>query len=157
MRPAKSSPLAVLLASLVGHPSLRELHVGDTGTVTPRAALGLGACLHALVVADTPALKALDVRCLGLRAEGLRLLLRALPHNTHLETLDCGYNAARDARVDEAFARDVLLPAVHANASLTRLECGEDDGLSGAEGGRRPLLPGCVEAMRLVHRRPLRQ
>ena len=155
--PGEVSPLAVLLASLVEHPSLRELHIVDTGTATPRAALGLGACLHALVVADTPALKALDVSLNGLRAEGLSLLLRALPHNTHLETLYCSYNTAGCANVDEAFARDVLLPAVRANSSLGRLICGGDELGGAASGSWLPPLPSFVEAMRLVDRRPLWQ
>ena len=163
------SPMVVLLASLVAHPSMRALKIRASRAVTPRAALGIGACLHALVAADAPALKALDARCLGLRREGLSLQLRALPRNTHLETLDCSFNAVELTDLDEAFARDVLLPAVRANASLARLKCSEV--LPGAPvavpphvqggflhaGSGPTLLPSCVEAMRLVDRRPLWQ
>jgi hypothetical protein len=72
--------------------------------------------------------------------------------------------------VDEAFAAGVLLPAVRANASLSRLNCAEI--LRGAplirplsfhvvlQGGGGPrVLPSCEEAMRIVRciveRRPL--
>jgi hypothetical protein len=40
----------------------------------------------------------------------------ALPHNTHLRTLDC-----RGNDMTELFARDRLLPAVRANTSLRTL------------------------------------
>ncbi len=153
------TPLTVLLSSLVAHPSLRELRIiGSSAATPPRAALGVGACLHALLAANTLALKVLDVRCSGLRAEGLRLLFRALPHNTHLQTLSCGHNAVGAGDIDEAFARDVLLPAVRANASLTRLKCSELRAPHLVQGDTgSPLLLSCEEAMRLVDRRPVWQ
>ena len=108
----------------------------------------------------------------GLRSAGLHLLLQALPCNTHLTTLLCNYNAVEVNDVDEAFAAAVLLPAVLASTSLTRLQCCElmtslppikpvfvEAGPHGV--GRMPvfpeprLLPSCVAAMQLVENRPL--
>ena len=129
--------------------------------------------LHALVAANSPALRVLDVSDCGLlRSSGLHLLLRALPCNTQLTTLLCNYNAVEVGDVDEAFAAGVLLPAVRANTSLTRLQCCEYmQGLpppqpvvvqAGPHGvGLMPLfpepsmLPSCVAAMHLVESRPL--
>ncbi len=48
--------------------------------------------------------------------EGLRPLFEALPGNAHLRELDCS-----DNNVSTACVRDVLLPAVRANASLRAL------------------------------------
>jgi hypothetical protein len=45
--------------------------------------------------------------------------MEALPRNTHLCKLYLSGNA-----MSEAFARDVLLPAVRANVSLTQLVTG---------------------------------
>jgi hypothetical protein len=47
---------------------------------------------------------------------GLRPLFDALPANTHLRTLNVAGND-----MSEAFARDVLLPAVRANGCLCKL------------------------------------
>ncbi len=49
-------------------------------------------------------------------------LFDALPHNTHLHTLDC--DGAKS--MSYAFARDRMLPAVRANTSLRRLFDPED-------------------------------
>jgi hypothetical protein len=46
----------------------------------------------------------------------MRPVVEALRHNTHLTKLNCSYNAT-----SEAFARNVLLPAVRTNTSLREL------------------------------------
>jgi hypothetical protein len=84
--------------------------------------------LGALVTANAPALRTLDVaRCL-LGDVGMAALVDALPHNTHLRTLKCAYND-----LTEAFARNRLLPALQANASLRKLDLGIAEELE--EGG----------------------
>ncbi len=50
----------------------------------------------------------------------MRPLVAALRGNTHLCVLTCTRNDMSDA-----FARKVLLPAVRANTSLTKLEAGD--------------------------------
>jgi hypothetical protein len=93
-----------------------------------------GAALGALVAANAPALTVLDVSSSNLDDAGLRPLFEALPANTHLRTLNVSYN-----NTSAAFARDVLLPAVRANTSLTKLLALYDDE-----------HPGEVEATALV-------
>jgi hypothetical protein len=104
-----------LLDAMTGHASVQTLslfynHVADAD----RAAVG--AALGALIAADAPALTHLDVRWCNLGDDGLRALFQALPHNTHLRALECTQNG-----ISDAFARDVLLPAVRANTSLRKL------------------------------------
>jgi hypothetical protein len=112
---------AVLFGALTGHPRLRTLAVSDNHIMQPvgdaaDAAGAAGAALGTLLLANAPALQQLDVSGSRLGDVGLGLLVDALPHNTHLRTLDCGLNG-----MSEAFARDRLLPAVRANASLRTL------------------------------------
>jgi hypothetical protein len=83
----------------------------------------VGQLLGALVAADAPALRELDVANGFLGETVLGPLCAALPHNTHLLTLDCSGNETMDV----AFARDVLLPAVRANTSLRTLFARNDD------------------------------
>ncbi len=106
---------AELLGALSGHVSLRVLHIGGNGTAAAHGAAA-GTLLGALVAANAPALTELNVSWCRMGDAGLRPLLEALPANTHLRKLDC---AAND--ISEACARDVLLPAVRANASLRTL------------------------------------
>jgi hypothetical protein len=107
-----------LLGALTGHPSLRSLGLfgNGVGILTPRES---GAVIAALVAANAPALTELDVSCCNLGNAGARPLFGALPANTHLRTLDCGYNW-----LSNAFLHDSLLPAVRANASLRELKTG---------------------------------
>jgi hypothetical protein len=102
---------AALLAALAGHRSLRTLKVSDNQAQGVRTAAG--AAFGALIAANAPALTELDVSFCRLGDAGLRPLFAALPANTHLRTLDVAQNG-----VSQACARDVLLPAVRANASL---------------------------------------
>jgi hypothetical protein len=103
---------AALLSALTGHASLRNLVLLSNHV---EAALS-GAALGALIAANAPALTALDVSFCNLGDAGLRPLLDALPGNTNLRALDVSINGT-----SEAFARDVLPPAVRANASLQAL------------------------------------
>jgi hypothetical protein len=114
------APAVALLRPLAGHASLSFLDIacnfqqGDAAVPWQPAALG--AALAALVAADAPALRDLDVSDCALGDAGLGPLVDALRHNTHLRALDCGGNANSDA-----FARSALLPALRANRSLRQL------------------------------------
>ncbi len=109
---------AALLSALTGHPSVRTLRlaVNDVEAAHEAAA---GAALGALLAANAPALTALGLSHSDLRDAGLRPLLEALSANTHLCALDVSFNGMSDA-----FARNVLLPAVRANTSLRTLSAG---------------------------------
>jgi hypothetical protein len=115
---ADPAAAAALLGALTGHASLRSLAFSSEETPTEQAVAFIAPALAALVAADTPALEALFVHC-NLGDAGMRPLLEALPHNTHLKRLMCAGN-----RLSAAFARDVLLPAVRANTSLLTLNAG---------------------------------
>ena len=106
---------AAVMRAVTGHPSLQNLDLSFNSPPDPAAA---GAALGALVAADAPALRELDIRHSPQLGEiGLRPLLDALAHSTHLRLLDCC-----NTGMSEAFARDVFLPAVRANTSLRTLE-----------------------------------
>ena len=103
-----------LLSAAVGHPSLEsvsllnEMHVAD--------AAAAGAMLAALVAANAPSLRYLCIWQVALGDAGLRPLVDALPHNTHLTALvihECG--------MSDDFASGPLLDALRANASLRNL------------------------------------
>jgi hypothetical protein len=68
-------------------------------------------------VAAESRLEHLDLSFCRLRDAGLRPLFDAIAGNCTLRTLDCGYNY-----ISPECARDVLLPAVRANASLRKLQ-----------------------------------
>jgi hypothetical protein len=115
---------AELFAALTAHPRLRLL---DLSRNEPRdggmQAAEAGAALAALLLANAPALQALNIGFCGLGDEGMRPVVEALRHNTHLTKLDCSFND-----VSEQFARNTLLPAVRANSSLRELvAAGEPD------------------------------
>jgi hypothetical protein len=103
----------LLLGALTGHRSLRKLNFlyNTAGTRAMRSVAG--ATFNALVAANAPALRTLSVGRCRLGDVGMGLLLDALPHNTHLRTLEC-----EDNDITEAFARERMLPALQANASL---------------------------------------
>ncbi len=109
---------AELLGALTGHASLRVLNLACNRLFGPPAE-ELGAVLGTLVAANAPALTELDLSNCILRDAGLRPLFEALPGNTHLRKLECEGNI-----ISDAFERDVVLPAVHANASLRELDAG---------------------------------
>jgi hypothetical protein len=109
---------AELLGALTGHPSVRVLHLRSR--VTAAAHQAAADALGVLVAANAPSLTELDVGSCRLHDVGLRPLFEALSHNTHLRRLNCFHN-----NLSEAFARDVVLPAVHSNTSLRWLLTGE--------------------------------
>jgi hypothetical protein len=106
---------AELLRALTGHASLRVLRL-CYNLIPAAAQAAAGASLGALVAANAPALTQLDVWWCDLGDDGLRALFEALPRNAHLRTLNCYGNF-----MSQAFAADVLLPAVRANTSLRTL------------------------------------
>jgi hypothetical protein len=109
---------AELVGALTAHPLLRLLDLSDNPVVLDDGGLQAAeasALLAALLLANAPALQTLDVEWCGLGDEGMGPVMEALRNNTHLTKLNCSYN------VSEAFARDVLLPAVRANSSLREL------------------------------------
>jgi hypothetical protein len=82
---------AELLGALTGHASVQTLSLkGNRVADADRAAVG--AALGALVAADAPALTNLDVSRCGLGDDGMRALIEALPHNTHLQELNFLHN-----------------------------------------------------------------
>jgi hypothetical protein len=107
----------LLLGALTGHPSLRKLNVCFNGVDVDAAVAG--AALSALVTANAPALRELDVADCQLGDVGLGPLVDALPVNTHLRTLKLSGNDK-----SEAFVRERLLPALRANSGLRKLSVG---------------------------------
>lgn len=75
-----------------------------------------GAMLAALIAADAPAFRALDLTRCTLGDTDLSPLLDALPHNTHLTQL-----CIDQCDMSDGFARGPLLEAVRANTSLRKL------------------------------------
>jgi hypothetical protein len=113
---------AELLGALHGHARLRALNL-ECNRVADDADRGaVGAALGALLAANTPALTQLDVSRCTLDDACLRPLFEALPRATHLRKLYVHHND-----ISAAFAADVLLPAVRANASLRALCVGGDE------------------------------
>jgi hypothetical protein len=110
------TPGAVLLGALVGHRSLKVLHLGYERIAGAEVAAAAGLALGALLAADAPALTELNVCDCNLGDAALGSLCDALPRNTHLRRLDIAGND-----FSEAFAAGRLLPAVRANASLRKL------------------------------------
>jgi hypothetical protein len=110
---------AALLGALTGHASVACLSLMYNHAGAEQVAAGTS--LGALVAANARALTKLDVSLCGLGDEGMTPLLRALPGNTHLRSLVCA-----DAGMSADALRDMLLPAVAANASLRFLSLEED-------------------------------
>jgi hypothetical protein len=107
---------AVLMGTLTAHPRLRLLDLSfnrpDNGGLPAAEA---GAALSALLLANAPALHTLAIGGCRLGDDGMGSVVEALRHNTHLTKLNCNNH------MSEAFSRDVLLPAVRANATLREL------------------------------------
>jgi hypothetical protein len=100
-----------LLRALSTHRDLRYLRL--SGNAISLAHRGTAGAALAEFVAAAPALQSVDVSACNLGDDGLGPLVDALRANTRLRTLTC-----HDNGLSEAFVRDRLLPAVHANASL---------------------------------------
>jgi hypothetical protein len=122
-----------LLSALVAHPSLRSLEIiseqlfGEDVDVDRQR---IGSLLATLVAPpDQHGLEVLSVLRCDLLYVGLRPLCNAIRSTTRLRALSCGENGTSDL-----FMRRHFLPAVHANASLRCLKCGngEDGEATGA-------------------------
>jgi hypothetical protein len=110
-----------LLAACASHASLAALDVSHNHVpIDVRAEVGQA--LGALLAADAPALRSLDVTECWLGAPGLQALLDGLAHNASLTALRCA-----DNRMSEAFAAEVLLPALRAHAALHTLAAASSD------------------------------
>jgi hypothetical protein len=101
-----------LLNALTAHRSLCVLRL-DSNAVGA-AQQQAGASLGALIASNAPTLRSLYIHECGLGDAGMGPLVDALPHNTHLQTLECGANGMSDA-----FVRERLLPAVRPGLACT--------------------------------------
>jgi hypothetical protein len=132
----RAEDAASLLRALARHPGLEALTLeGDLH----RAGEALGGALGALLAADAPSLTSLRVAGCALGDAGMAPLVAALPANTHLRALQCNGSA-----LSAAFARDALLPAVRANASLRELSACEHEVWVRREGAQAAMA--CVRA-----------
>jgi hypothetical protein len=77
-----------LLGALTGHRSLRWLHTHHNEFTSAADQAAAGAALGTLIAANAPALEVLDVKFCSFDDVGLRPLMDALPHNSHLRVLD---------------------------------------------------------------------
>ena len=112
---------ALLMDALAGHPTLHTVVVvNNRVAATPDAQRAAGEMLARLVSAS---LLCLDVRNCGLGDDGVEPLCTALAASALLRLLMCSGNG-----VSAACARQHVLPAVRANASLRELTlCDEAD------------------------------
>lgn len=116
-RSSFSIPVPSLEALVRAAPNLQVLEAhpwcaySNVMSVMPPVAIGTA--LAAIVAADAPALRGLELHTLGLGDDGLAPIVNALPQNHHLLILDIGQNG-----MSEEFARNRLLSAVRANTSL---------------------------------------
>ena len=94
-----------LLDATASLPALRKL---DLCACVAQDTLAFGRSLGALLAANPPSLRHLDVVRCNLGEEGVAAVLDGLAANTHLRTLDCDYQNGLSA----AFVRDRLVPAV---------------------------------------------
>ena len=93
----------LLLAALVGHPSLREFRI--SGEVmqtwdeeTSDDPFVFGSAVSALIAADAPALQVLACNDNYLEDDGMAPIVEALPRNRHLRELDVSHNSMSEAR-----------------------------------------------------------
>jgi hypothetical protein len=110
---ASHGTVTELLDAAASLPVLTELNL----SLSRIQAADAGRALGALLRADLPNLRILNVNYCGLGDEDLAQLLDGLAANTHLRLLDCGYN-----NQSEAFQRDRLEPALAALAARTELD-----------------------------------
>jgi hypothetical protein len=117
---ADPAAAAALLGALTGHASLQTIMLCQEAAPTEQAMAFIAPALGGLIAANAPALVALSLLFCNLGDVGMRPLMEALPHNTHLKALSCF-----GSDMSAAFARDVLLLAVRANTSLLSLNVGD--------------------------------
>lgn len=126
--------------AIVGHPSLPSLGVfANKYDYAGASRTAAGAFIGEVVSANAPALLEMNLIDNELGDDGLAPLCAALCSNTHLQSLNCTRCGA-----SEAFVRDTLLPAVHANTGLRMLK------LEGLD------FPSAREAEAFVKNRPHR-
>lgn len=145
-----------LLAALTGHRSMRAIDVSGNGlrrimqAEVPGALdnqnAAIGAALAALVAANSPALKVLDISYNSL-GNGLTPIYAALAQNSHLCTLLCIWNTVRP----ESAA--VLQAALQTNLGLRKLRLIAED--CAHESGRGSYIapPAALQAEALVAQR----
>ena len=112
------SRFSTLVASLVGHPSIRALDLG--GNHVDKHSDIVGTQLARLIAANAPALTTLLLSGRNLGDAGLFPLFRALPGNTFLRELDC----SNDYGADISCVARRMLDAVRANSALMALRLG---------------------------------
>jgi hypothetical protein len=110
------SAAVLMFSAFLAHPSLCVLDLSYSRVTTIAMQAAAGAMLAALVAADSPPLHELDISYCRLGDVGLDELVDALPYNTHLRTLRCAANS-----MSEAFMRERLRPALHANLTLRKV------------------------------------
>jgi hypothetical protein len=138
---------AEVMDALTAHPRLRLLvflwgnhPVDGDGLQSAKA----GAALAALLLANAPALQTLGIHGSRLGDAGMRPVVEALRHNTHLTKLDCTWSV-----MSEEFARNELLPAVRANTGLRELVAAASPGGGGGGAAARE-----AEALVAAHAQP---
>ena len=136
-----ASVAETLISALTAHPSFGRLYICKNPVAAADRAR-IGASLGALVAANSPHLRGLDVSRCDLGDEGLGPLVDALQVNTHLVYLSCSGN-----NMSEAFALHRLRPAILANTGLERLTLVSPSGNDGA--------PALQELQQLVTDRSL--
>ena len=119
----------LLLSSLVAHPTLQVLELTDNPT--QHHGIEASDALAALVEADSPALAELHLPYNFYADAAMLPVFQALRRNTHLRALSCHMNCLSDD-----FVRNVAMPAVRENSSLTTLKM-----LDEKKEGRLPVAP----------------
>ena len=106
-----------LTSALVGHRSIQHLNFQSNKAGNEENRLAVGTVLARLVATNTPCLRSLHLSYCGLGDEGIRPIVSVLRWNTHLYLFASFRNG-----LTPAFARDTLIPALAANASLRTLK-----------------------------------
>jgi len=109
-----------VVAACTGHPTLRELSFWDN-SMGAHAPVAVGAALGCLVAADS-ALEHLDIDYCNLGGAAVRPLFAAVARSSRLRELEC-----RGNDISSDCAREAVLPAIQANASLRHLDCGNEE------------------------------
>ena len=118
-----------IIEVLVGHEYLEELCLmadirsndDESDADDSSEEVSFATAIGHLIRVDSPALRKLKLTCWMRNAEALSLF-EALPHNTHLLSLEIA-----ESYMTAAFLREVVFPAVRANESLQMLHITCDD------------------------------
>jgi hypothetical protein len=97
-------------------PALTKLNLALNQIRPPASRAAAGRAMGALLAADPPSLRVLNVMFCGLRDDGMAPLLDGLAANTQLRQLRCD-DSAHNGAVSDAFWRDRLAPALAALAA----------------------------------------